>query len=300
MEANTMFKKLTAVFLVFVLAIVGLSLAGCNNTDDETTAPTDESTEATVEEVKYRILPDGLFEEEYAIGFRKADQTLRDKVQTVLAEMKEDGTLAEIAIDWFGDDTTTVNATPTTIVEDADDDSLQKVLDSGKLILGLDATFKPMGFTDDNDEIVGFDIDVAKVVCERLEIELELKPIDWGTKEATLDAGTIDCIWNGMSISDERAEAMNLSEAYMDNKMVFVVAGDSETENAEALAGKKVAVQSGSTAQTLLTDSEYGDTVEIVELGTNVECLQQLDLDMVDAVFLDLVVAEYEILQLES
>ena len=88
----------------------------------------------------------------------------------------------------------------------AEDDSLQKVLDSGKFILGLDATFKPMGYTDENDNIVGFDIDVAEEVCARLGVELVKQPIDWDTKEQDLDAGKIDCIWNGMSINASRAE----------------------------------------------------------------------------------------------
>ena len=90
------------------------------------------------------------------------------------------------------------------------DESLQKVLDSGKFILGLDATFKPMGYTDENDEIVGFDIDVAEEVCSRLGVELVKEPINWKTKEQDLNVGKIDCIWNGMSVNSGREEAMNL------------------------------------------------------------------------------------------
>ncbi len=174
-----------------------------------------------------------------------------------------------------------------------EDNSLQKVLDSGKFILGLDATFKPMGYTDENDNIVGFDIDVAEEVCNRLGVELVKQPIDWDTKEQDLDAGKIDCIWNGMSVNPARAEAMNLSEPYMENAMIFVVKNGSTVASQADLDGKIVAVQSGSTAQDILRSS--GLAVEETALATNVECLQQLELNLVDAVFMDSVVANYEI-----
>ncbi len=175
----------------------------------------------------------------------------------------------------------------------AEDNSLKNVLDSGKLILGLDATFKPMGFTDEQDNIVGFDIDLAEEVCKRMGVELVKQPVDWDTKEQDLNAGKIDCIWNGMSVNAERAEIMNLSEPYMKNDMIFVVKTDSDIASQADLDGKNVAVQSGSTAQEILADS--GLNIVPVELATNVECLQQLDLDLADAVFMDSVVANYEI-----
>lgn len=175
----------------------------------------------------------------------------------------------------------------------AEDNSLKNVLDSGKLILGLDATFKPMGFTDEQDNIVGFDIDLAEEVCKRMGVELVKQPVDWDTKEQDLNAGKIDCIWNGMSVNAERAEIMNLSDPYMKNDMIFVVKTDSDIASQADLDGKNVAVQSGSTAQEILADS--GLNIVPVELATNVECLQQLDLDLADAVFMDSVVANYEI-----
>ncbi|MBQ8121328.1 MAG: transporter substrate-binding domain-containing protein, partial [Ruminococcus sp.] len=101
------------------------------------------------------------------------------------------------------------------------DDSLKKVMDAGKLVLGLDATFKPMGYTDENDKIVGFDIDLAQEVCKRMDIKLETYNVNWDTKEQDLNAGTIDCIWNGLSVSDERKKQMLMSEPYMNNTMVF-------------------------------------------------------------------------------
>ena len=177
----------------------------------------------------------------------------------------------------------------------AEDQSLKKVKDAGKLILGLDATFKPMGYTDENNEIVGFDIDVAEEVCKRLGVELVKQPINWDTLTTDLNVGKCDCVWNGLSINEERQEKMNLSEPYMKNAMVFVVKGDSTIEKMSDLKGKKISVQNGSSAQTILESCEIKDDITISPIATNVEALQQLELGVVDAVFLDEVVADYEI-----
>ena len=178
------------------------------------------------------------------------------------------------------------------------DESLQKILANGKLILGLDATFEPMGYTNESDEIVGFDIDVAEEVCARMGVELVKQPIDWDTKEQDLAVGRIDCIWNGMSINPSRAEQMNLSDPYMKNAMVFVVPASSEVASMGDLTGKNIAVQNGSSAQEILEASELctSDTpISVTAMATNVEALQQLELGLVDAVFLDSVVANYQI-----
>lgn len=175
------------------------------------------------------------------------------------------------------------------------DQSLKKVLDSGKLILGLDATFKPMGYTDENDEIVGFDIDVAEEVCARMGVELVKEGINWETKEQDLNAGRIDCIWNGMSVSPSRAEEMNLSEPYMTNAMVFVVPANSDITAMDQLSDKIIGVQNGSTAEEILMASEIGSTITEQPMATNIEALQQMELGLVDAVFLDSIVANYEI-----
>ena len=179
--------------------------------------------------------------------------------------------------------------------ESGEDLSLQKVKDAGKFVLGLDATFKPMGYTDENNEIVGFDIDLAEAVCEKLGVELVKEPINWDTKEQDLSVGKIDCILNGLSVSPSREEAFNLSEPYMKNAMVFVVPESSDINSVDDLAGKKVIVQNGSTAQDTLAASQLAANMEISSIATNVEALQQMDINLVDAVFMDEVVAQYEI-----
>ena len=83
------------------------------------------------------------------------------------------------------------------------DNSLQSILDKKKLVMGLDDSFPPMGFRNEQNEIVGYDVDLAKEVAKRLGIELVLQPIDWNAKEQELNTGEIDCIWNGFTITEE-------------------------------------------------------------------------------------------------
>lgn len=192
---------------------------------------------------------------------------------------------------------TTAASDETTEAENAttssEDNSLQKVLDEKKLVLGLDASFPPMGFTDESNEIIGFDIDVAQEVCDRLGVELIKQPINWDTKEEDLKVGKIDCIWNGMSINPARAEAMNLSEPYMKNEMIFVVPANSDIKSMDDLSGKTIGVQTGSTAQEILEAADLYKDITETPLEDNVTALNQMELGFSDAVFLDSVVANY-------
>lgn len=175
----------------------------------------------------------------------------------------------------------------------ASDESLQKVLDSGEFVLGLDASFPPMGFSDENNEIIGFDIDVAQAVCDKLGVTLVKQPIVWDAKEQDLDSGRIDCVWNGMSVSPSRAEAMNLSDPYMENEMIFVIPANSDIKSLDDVKGKTVAVQIGSTAEEILAAADFADSISTTPLEDNVTALQQLELGFSDAVFMDSVVANY-------
>ena len=171
------------------------------------------------------------------------------------------------------------------------DDSLKKVMDAGELVLGLDVEFPPMGYYDENGEIVGFDIDVAQEVCDRLGIKLVKKPIDWSTKEEDLNNGDIDCIWSGMSVTDERIQTMCLSESYMKNEFIFLLLGKSQVAELDDLKGKKVGVQVGSTAHDALSASDLYKEVETILFDDNVELLEKLKQGEMDAALVDSVVA---------
>lgn len=175
-------------------------------------------------------------------------------------------------------------------------DSLQKVLSKKTFILGLDDSFPPMGFRNENNEIVGFDIDVAREVCKRLNVELVIQPISWTAKEQELNSYNIDCIWNGMSINNDRKEAMCLSNPYLKNNMAFVVKKDSNINSINDLKGKKVGVQAGSTAEEILQDTEISkDLSQIIPYSENITAFMDMEINQTDAVFIDDVVANYYI-----
>lgn len=177
-----------------------------------------------------------------------------------------------------------------------EDTSLEDIKTKGELILGLDASFPPMGFTDESNEIVGYDIDLAKEVCSRMGIELKITPINWDAKEQELNTKNIDCIWNGFTSSPDRLEAMTLSKAYMKNRQVLVVKNDSPYQTLADLKGKIVELQKGSTAADAIESEEnkaFKDSLkETVMIADNVKAMMDLGLGC-DAVLMDEVVASY-------
>lgn len=159
------------------------------------------------------------------------------------------------------------------------------------LILGCDINFAPMAFEQDG-EIVGFDIDLAReVIEEKMGMKLEIQPIDWDSKEAELDTGKVDIVWNGLTITDDREKNMCLTQAYMENKQVIIVAEDTDISSSSDLTGKRIAMQKESSA----VDAYKYSGIEGVatELKDNVACLDELASGRQDAVVMDSVVADY-------
>ena len=157
-------------------------------------------------------------------------------------------------------------------------------------------TYVPFEYRDDDDNIVGFDIDVATEVANRMGVELKLQPIEWSTKEMELNTGSVDCLWNGLSIDDERKQAMDLSEPYLTNRMVLVVLNDSEYTDQASLAGKTIGVQNGSTAEKILEESDFSKTIgNTIGFKDNVTAFMELETKGIDAIFMDEVVANYAI-----
>jgi polar amino acid transport system substrate-binding protein len=175
----------------------------------------------------------------------------------------------------------------------AADTSLKTVKDKGKLVLGLDDSFPPMGFRDENNEIVGYDIDLAKEAAKRLGVQLVTQPIDWNAKEQELNTGKIDCIWNGFTITDERAKAMAFTKPYLKNAQVVVVKKGSGYASLASLKGKKVGLQAGSSAADALEAAKdfRASLKQVVEFKDNLTALMDLESKGVDAVVMDLIVA---------
>jgi polar amino acid transport system substrate-binding protein len=175
----------------------------------------------------------------------------------------------------------------------AADDSLKAVKDKGKLVLGLDDSFPPMGYRNDSNEIVGYDIDLAKETAKRLGVALVTQPIDWNAKEQELNTAKIDCIWNGFTITDERAKAMAFTKPYLKNAQVVVVKKDSGYATLASLKGKKVGLQAGSSAADALEAAKdfKASLKQVVEFKDNLTALMDLEAKGVDAVVMDLIVA---------
>ena len=172
--------------------------------------------------------------------------------------------------------------------------------------VGFDAEFPPYGYRDDNGEYVGFDLDLAAEVCKRQGWELVKQPIDWDAKDMELSSGAIDCIWNGFTMNG-REDAYTWTEPYVDNSQVFVVAAASGVQNKEELAGKVVAVQKDSSALAALNDEENADNIalrdsfaQLIEYADYNTAFMDLEQGAVDAVAIDIGVAQYQIAQREA
>ena len=170
--------------------------------------------------------------------------------------------------------------------------------DDDTLIVGFDASFPPYGYKDDSGEYVGFDLDLAQEVCDRNDWKLVKQPIDWDSKDAELNSETIDCIWNGFTMTG-REDDYTWTEPYMENTQVFVVRNDSGIEGKDGLAGKVVECQADSSAEAALKEdpdltATFGQLLTTADYNTAFMDLQQ---GSVDAIAMDVIVAGYQIQQ---
>ena len=171
------------------------------------------------------------------------------------------------------------------------------------LVVGFDAEYPPFGYMNDEGEYVGFDLDVAALVCEKLGWELVKTPINWDSKDMELGSGNIDCIWNGFTING-REDSYTWSAPYLNNEQVIVVAADSGIEKLEDLAGKHVVVQAASAALEALHSDDLADlTASFGSLTENPDyntAFMNIDSGAADAVAVDIGVAKYQLAQREE
>lgn len=169
--------------------------------------------------------------------------------------------------------------------------------DKKKIVVGLDDNFPPMGFRDDKNAIVGFDVDMAKEAAKRLNMEMEFKPIDWNSKEAELSGKRVDVLWNGLTITEKRKENILFTKPYMENRQIIVVAADSLIKTKADLAGKVVGAQEGSSSiEALEKDTATMKSFkELKKFGDNVAALMDLKTGRLDAVVVDEIVGRYYI-----
>lgn len=164
-----------------------------------------------------------------------------------------------------------------------------------KIIVGLDDQFPPMGYRDENNELIGFDIDLAKAAAEKMGVEVEFQPIDWDSKELELNSDKINLIWNGFSITDERKASMEFTKPYLNNRMLIAVNEGSDIKTKADLEGKNVGVQDGSSAvDAVEADEIHTKFASMPTYDTNILALADLEIGRVDAVVIDeIVIKDY-------
>lgn len=166
-----------------------------------------------------------------------------------------------------------------------------------KIVVGMDDTFAPMGFRDENGDLTGVDVELAQAVSEEMGIPFELQPIDWSMKETELNNGTIDLIWNGYTITPEREEKVAFTNPYLKNRQVVVTMAESDINTLADLEGKTVAAQAESSAvDAIQAKPEVQDSFkELITLETNDMCLRDMETGRSDAVVADEVLLRYYI-----
>lgn len=196
--------------------------------------------------------------------------------------------------DTYKEDTAT--STQTTSADVYADTANESATTATTFTVGFDQDFPPMGFVGEDGEFTGFDLDLAKEVASRLNLELKLQPIAWDSKDMELESKNVDCIWNGFTING-REENYTWTTPYMANEQVFVVRTDSGIASLADLAGKVVTVQADSSAEAALKDkadlvASFGNYMTAADYNT---ALLDLESGAVDAVAMDSIVANYQI-----
>ena len=163
------------------------------------------------------------------------------------------------------------------------------------IVVGLDDHFPPMGFRDEKNEIVGFDIDLAKETAKRLGMQVTFKPIDWSAKEAELNGKRIDVLWNGLTITEERKANILFTKPYLENRQIIVVTEKSPIKTKAELKGKTIGVQDGSSAVDAVKKDEKASKAikEVKKFADNVTALMDLSAGRLDAIVVDEVVGRY-------
>lgn len=183
----------------------------------------------------------------------------------------------------------TLSACEDAVINDWDD-----IVDRGYVIVGLDDTFAPMGFRDESGELVGFDVDLARLVFAELDIEVRFQPIDWNAKELELNAGTIDMIWNGLTITDARKEEILFSDPYLSNSQIVLTTIDQTMDTIASLSGLKVGVQISSASEDAVKANAIVDDLdELVQFDTFSQAVLDLKNATIDAVVVDQIYGRY-------
>ena len=174
--------------------------------------------------------------------------------------------------------------------EAAADSDLDYIKGKGKMTIGY-TVYEPMNYTDAEGNFTGFDTELATAVCEKLGVEPEFVEINWDTKVVELDAKSIDCIWNGMTLTDDIMANTACTKAYAKNAQVVVMKADSDYSSTADLVGKTVVAEAGSAGESAINDDESLSQADYVSKSVQTDCLMEVAAGTADAAVLDLTLA---------
>ncbi len=176
--------------------------------------------------------------------------------------------------------------------DSAQSDDWSYIQNKGEMIIGI-TYFEPMNYKDENGELTGFETEFAKAVCAELGVEPKFQEINWDTKEVELKSKTIDCIWNGMTITDERKEAMSISDPYMENKQVMVTKADNveKYSTAEGVSGANVVAEAGSAGETVAKEDAFFKDAVYLAADSQAKALMEVKAGTSDIAIIDYVMS---------
>ena len=269
-------KKIIALLMVMCLTLALVACGGANN------ASTSYDDLMTVEGLDLAV-------EEYGIGFRSGSDVV-DEVNKIIKGLYEDGTLKEIATKYdLADNLVEPKEVPSRAAGESD---LEYIKANGKMVIGY-TVYAPMNYTDDKGEFVGFDTEFAKAVCAKLGVEPEFIEIDWDTKEIELNAKSIDCIWNGFTMTEEREENLDFSVPYILNKQVVVIrkADADKYKDTASLKDARLVAEVSSAGETAIADDENLSQANYTAVTKQTDALLEVKANTADAAVLDYTLA---------
>ena len=167
---------------------------------------------------------------------------------------------------------------------------LDYIKEKGKMVIGY-TVYEPMNYTDADGNFTGFDTELATAVCEKLGVEPEFVEINWDTKVVELDAKSIDCIWNGMTLTDDIMANTATTKAYAKNAQVVVVKAGTDYSSTADLVGKTVVAEAGSAGEAAIEGDENLAQADYVSKSVQTDCLMEVAAGTADAAVLDLTLA---------
>ena len=174
-------------------------------------------------------------------------------------------------------------------------DAVEALKSRGVLVIGYDVDFMPLAFKDSNNELVGYDLELAEETAKRLGVELKALPIDWEDKDNELENGTIDCIWSGYTITDARKKAHSLTSHYLANQQVLIVRKNGAVKSYDDLTGRVIGYRGASSSEDAINgNSSFKNKIgDAITYKDNKSCLADLKVGLIDAMVMDGIFAYY-------